>query len=157
MIAKAVGFKGDHCPRVLDVTAGLGGDAFVLASVGCEVALIERVPTVRELLRDALVRAEFQGQTDAELAEITARMKLLEFDSIQYLDSLGADALPEVIYVDPMFPERKKSAAVKKEMQVFHRIVGSDGDADQLFELALRKARNRVVVKRLESRIHWRC
>ena len=148
MIAKAVGFKGDNCPRVLDVTAGLGGDAFVLASAGCEVALIERVPTVRALLRNALARAAFQGQSDAGLAEIASRMQLLEFDSIEYLSALDDDSLPDVIYVDPMFPERKKSAAVKKEMQVFHRVVGADADADLLFQLALRKAGKRVVVKR---------
>ena len=47
-----------------------------------------------------------------------------------------------------MFPPRSKSALVKKEMRVFHALVGSDDDADELLPAALRVARKRVVVKR---------
>ena len=59
-------------------------------------------------------------------------------------DSVSID----VVYLDPMFPERKKSAKVKKQMQAFHAIVGTDADADGLLALALNVATYRVVVKR---------
>ena len=45
-IAKAVGIKGAELPSVIDATAGLGRDAFVLASIGCQVRLVERHPVV---------------------------------------------------------------------------------------------------------------
>ncbi len=144
MIAKAVGLRPKVFPRVLDATAGLGGDAFVLASLGCAVQMIERVPAVRAMLEDGLHRA----RQDASVAEVLGRMQLLEADSLTYLDGLVEEAQPDVIYLDPMFPERGKSALVKKEMRVFHRLVGSDPDADRLLEAALEKARYRVVVKR---------
>ena len=76
------------------------------------------------------------------------RMQLVSADSSQYLEDLEEAECPDVIYLDPMFPERKKSAAVKKEMQLFHRLIGPDSDASRLFDSAIAKARNRVVVKR---------
>ena len=39
-VAKAVGIKGSYLPDVVDATAGLGRDAFVLASVGCRVRML---------------------------------------------------------------------------------------------------------------------
>ncbi|WP_445775347.1 class I SAM-dependent methyltransferase, partial [Shewanella sp.] len=41
-IAKAVGLKQGVTPTVVDGTAGLGRDAFVLASLGCKVIMVER-------------------------------------------------------------------------------------------------------------------
>ncbi|MGB0414681.1 MAG: class I SAM-dependent methyltransferase [Coraliomargarita sp.] len=149
LIARAVGFKANHAPRVLDGTAGLGGDAFVLASLGCEVRMCERVPAVRALLADGLVQARKHADAqDAQLGVVLDRMKLLEADAIEYLQALDEGERPDVIYLDPMFPERTKSALVKKEMRVFHDLVGADSDADQLLEVALPVARQRVVVKR---------
>lgn len=145
MIARAVGVK-TPVPRVFDATAGLGGDAFVLASLGCPVSMAERVPAIRALLADGLARARASG--GAALTEIIGRMDLIECDSIEFLESLCAAELPDVIYLDPMFPVRRKSAAVKKAMQVIQRVVGPDDDADRLLELALEKAGSRVVVKR---------
>ncbi|MEO0510221.1 MAG: class I SAM-dependent methyltransferase [Verrucomicrobiota bacterium] len=147
MIAKAVGIKSGYVPAVLDATAGLGGDAFVLASLGCEMTLIERVPSVRAILRIGLQRAK-EHQEDAQLVETLERMNLLEFDSRDYLKLLPEKSRPDVIYLDPMFPERTKSAAVKKEMRVFHELVGADSDACELLPLALESVRCRVVVKR---------
>ena len=146
MIAKAVGLKSAVVPTVLDCTAGLGGDAFVLASLGCPVAMVERVPEVRALLADALEQA--RKQSDPELDGILDRMTLLEADAVQYLQSVPEAERPDVIYLDPMFPERSKSALVKKEMRLFHRLVGTDPDADALLLAALPVARKRVVVKR---------
>ena len=58
MIAKAVGLNKGFVPTILDATAGLGADAFVLASLGCEVKMIERSPLARLLLADGLERAK---------------------------------------------------------------------------------------------------
>lgn len=149
MIAKAVGIKAGVYPQVLDATAGLGRDAFVLASLGCQVQMIERSPVVSALLQDGLVRAQiFAAGEDHELLKVINRMQLLAQDSRTYLEALKSDDLPDVIYLDPMFPERQKTADVKKEMRAFHSIVGADEDADGLLPLALAHVNYRVVVKR---------
>ncbi len=149
MIAKAVGIKSGCYPHVLDATAGLGKDSFVLASLGCPVTLLERSPIVQVLLQDGLMRAlSFAREQDPELLVVLQRMQLITQDSGAYLASLDASALPDVIYLDPMFPERNKSADVKKEMAAFHDIVGKDEDADSLLPLALERVNYRVVVKR---------
>jgi 16S rRNA (guanine1516-N2)-methyltransferase len=149
MIAKAVGVKAGVYPNVLDATAGLGKDAFVLATLGCSVQMLERSPVVHALLADGLVRAREQASfEDPELAHIIARMELIAVDSQDYLGQISDENRPDVIYLDPMFPDRQKSADVKKEMAAFHHVVGKDEDADSLLEKALAKANYRVVVKR---------
>jgi len=149
MIAKAVGLRSGVTPHVLDATAGLGGDAFVLASLGCQMTLLERVPAVRGLLEDGLVQARrFSAEQDPGLLEVLERMTLVEADSLNYLREISEAERPDVVYLDPMFPVRTKSAMVKKEMRVFHSLVGVDSDADGLLEAALLCARYRVVVKR---------
>lgn len=152
MIAKAVGVRGQKVPRVIDATAGLGVDAFVLASLGCRVTLLERVPAVSALLQDGLSRSlAYAAENDHGLQVILERMQLVCSDAVDYFQQLREADYPDVVYLDPMFPERKKSAAVKKEMQVFHRLIGADSDADQVFQAALDLARERVVVKRPRS------
>lgn len=142
-VAKAVGVKGDFLPSVIDATAGLGRDAFVLASIGCSVRLVERNSVVAALLEDGLNRA----YQDAEIGEfMQQRMKLLPVRSIFELDPHFDFA--DAVYLDPMFPHKQKSALVKKEMRVFQHLVGADLDADQLFVPAKQLARKRVVVKR---------
>lgn len=149
MIAKAVGLGSGRLPTVLDATAGLGSDAFVLASLGCPVNMLERVPEVRALLSDGLVMAREWGQShDGQLLRILDRMQLIGADAASYLPTVNDDSRPDVVYLDPMFPLRSKSAQVKKEMHVFHSLVGTDLDADNLLDLALACARKRVVVKR---------
>lgn len=149
MIAKAVGIKAGVYPHVLDATAGLGKDSFVLATLGCRVTLIERSPIVHCLLQDGLHRARMgAAQEDPELAAVMQRMQLVEQDSRTYLADLSPEHYPDVIYLDPMFPERHKSADVKKDMAAFHSVVGKDMDADDLLPLALARVNYRVVVKR---------
>lgn len=145
MIAKAVGIKGSVRPQVLDATAGLGRDGFVLATLGCEVTLLERAPVIHALLADGLARAE---RSD-EVFDIVARMTLHHANSQQWMQQ-QADAGErfQVVYLDPMFPHNDKSALVKKEMRVFRPVVGDDLDADGLLDAALAIAENRVVVKR---------
>ncbi|MDI3323175.1 class I SAM-dependent methyltransferase [Pontibacterium granulatum] len=145
MIAKAVGIKGGIRPQVLDVTAGLGKDAFVLATLGCEMTLVERSPVIHALLRDGIERAK----QDPEVAEIVERMQLNHANSIDWMREHAANGERyQVVYVDPMFPHNDKSALVKKEMRVFRPVVGDDTDAEELLEAALGIAENRVVVKR---------
>lgn len=147
MIAKAVGVNGKLTPHVLDATAGLGGDGFVLACVGCKVTLMERSPIAYVLLADALERARIYAQEfDEELLQIMQRIELLPGNSIEYLRN--TNLFYPVIYLDPMFPERQKTAAVKKEMQLFHALIGKDEDSAELFALAHQRAWCRVVVKR---------
>ena len=143
MIAKAVGVQPGVRPQVLDATAGLGRDAFVLASLGCSMTLIERQPLIAALLEDGLARA----RQSTEVAPIAAQMRLLQGNAIELL-SAWTDEAPQVIYLDPMFPHRDKSALVKKEMRLFRPLVGDDLDAPALLAAALALASHRVVVKR---------
>ena len=142
-IAKAVGVKGKYLPTVVDATAGLGRDAFVLASIGCQVTMFERHPVVAALLADGLDRA-YQDPTIGQLLQ--KQLRLIYNSSLHGL-SLYQDK-PDVVYLDPMFPHRQKSALVKKEMRIFQQLVGSDLDAEELLEPARRLAKKRVVVKR---------
>ncbi|MEQ3528695.1 class I SAM-dependent methyltransferase [Pseudoalteromonas sp. XMcav11-Q] len=142
-IAKAVGLNKGAVPTVLDATAGLGRDAFVLASMGCKVVLHERNPVVAALLYDGLQRA----YQDAEIGEWVQSTMRLEFGSSHDLLE-QAGWRPDVVYLDPMFPHREKSAQVKKEMRVFQDLVGNDLDADALLPFSLQLATKRVVVKR---------
>ena len=140
-IAKAIGMKAGVTLHVIDATAGLGRDAFVLASLGCKVDMVERSPVAAALLEDGLERAYL----DAEIGEwMQQRMRLTHASGYEYLQQHKAD----VVYLDPMFPHKKKSALVKKEMRVFQGVVGADLDADDLLEVALAAAKYRVVVKR---------
>ena len=143
MIAKAVGIASGIRPTILDATAGLGRDAFVLAELGCTMTLIERQPLIAALLEDGLQRAS----ADPEVGPIVARMKLLCGNAIELLSAWN-DEEPQVIYLDPMFPHRDKSALVKKEMRLFRPLAGDDDDAPALLDAALALATHRVVVKR---------
>jgi len=148
-IAKAVGVRGGFYPQVLDATAGLGRDAFVLASLGCRVQMLERNPVVLALLTDGLKRLQRAAEMDAELAPIAERLELLpRVDSAAAWLALQAPESLPVVYLDPMFPSREKSAKVKKEMVAFHHIVGSDEDADDLLAPAYAACYYRTVVKR---------
>lgn len=141
-IAKACGLKSGLLPSVVDATGGMGRDAFVLASLGCELTLIERSPVIHALLEDGLHRASLHTDT----AETAARIKLVCASSIDWLSQHPQPA--EVVYLDPMYPHRDKSALVKKEMRYFRELVGDDSDAGELLEAAWSAQPARVVVKR---------
>lgn len=144
LVAKAVGLhKTRQSLHVLDATAGLGQDAFVLASLGCRLTLFERSPVIHALLADGLARAAITESC----SDIVARMDLKPGDSLSEMAKLTPGSV-DVCYLDPMFPHRDKSALVKKEMQVFRQIVGDDDDAPNLLQSALALAAYRVVVKR---------
>ncbi|MDH5427308.1 MAG: class I SAM-dependent methyltransferase [Nitrospirota bacterium] len=142
-ISKAVGIKKGHRPNIVDATAGLGRDAFVLTTLGCRVHMIERSKVIAELLEDGLRRA-CQDEKIGEM--IKNRLSLTCGESQKEL--LQTPFEPEVIYLDPMFPQKEKSALVKKDMRMLQEVVGPDEDADALLRLALTIATNRIVVKR---------
>lgn len=153
-IAKAIGLKqGLKPPYVIDATAGLAKDAFVLACLGCPITLLERSPIIVELINDAIVRAKEDENFNSILK---VGFKVIAESSIDYLTTLVENAkaapteilLPDVIYLDPMYPHRKKSASVKKNMQILQRLLGKDEDTNQLLDISLKVAKKRVVVKR---------
>jgi len=150
-IAKACGIKGGRKLHILDATAGLGGDSFVMASLGCTLTLLERSPVAFSLLNDALHRAN--ESDDIELIDIASRMTLYNVNALDVLSNkdMYSDHAFDVIYLDPMFPEKNKKALAKKEMQIFQQIVGADDDAGSLLEPALEAATYRVVVKRSKT------
>jgi 16S rRNA (guanine1516-N2)-methyltransferase len=147
LLGRAVGQGGNKMLRVLDATAGLGTDAFVLADHGSEVVLCEREPVIAALLRSGLQVAASSG--DPWLMSVVQRMSLCAGD----VRALPPERLRDVdvIYLDPMFPPRRKSAAVSKEMALFHTLLAraiDPQDADALLLWALRQDAARVVVKR---------
>lgn len=138
-LTKAIGLpKG--LTHILDLSAGLGGDAYVLAHLGANVVALERNPVLYCLLQEALDHSR-------PVAPDTAmRLQFVSADAIQYMQSLSER--PEVIYFDPMYPETDSTALPKKEMQMLSRLVGEDQDQLDVIKLALVKATNRVVIKR---------
>jgi 16S rRNA (guanine1516-N2)-methyltransferase len=137
LLAKACGAK--HQPKLLDLTAGLGRDAFVLASLGCEVLMIERHPIMHALLEDGVKRLK-QVLPDFKL-------DLIHYDSSEYLKTFSGQLDFDVIYIDPMHPERQKSALVKKEMRILRDLVGKDEDKVALINSALSAGVKKIVLK----------
>jgi len=139
-LPKAIGMKGGVNPHVVDATAGLGRDSFLMASLGARVTMIERSAQMHKLLAEGMARASAVG---GDVAEVISRMTLLQGDAKDLLPSLK----PEVVLVDPMHPARKNSALVKKEMRLIRDIVGVDDDCADLLQVALNCATKRVVLK----------
>ena len=139
-LPKAVGMKGGQSPTIIDATAGLGRDAFLLASLGSQVTLIERSDIIHELLAAGM---DVARQAGGQHKDIMDRMTLIHGDSITLLPHMQAD----VVLVDPMHPPRQKSALVKAEMRAIRDIVGVDEDQQLLVETALAMAAKRVVLK----------
>lgn len=143
-LAKAIGLKPGFNPTVIDATAGWARDAFVLASLGCQLTLLEQQLLLAALIEDGLTRAA----NDSDIAGIVAKMSLLNVNAVDYLIALSETNWPDVIYLDPMYPSRDKSALVKKDMQILHQLVGNDETGEALLAIALQRAKKRIVVKR---------
>ncbi|MDJ0877343.1 MAG: class I SAM-dependent methyltransferase [Halieaceae bacterium] len=141
-LGRAVGVGKWQDISVVDATAGLGRDSFVLADLGCQVTLLEREPVVFALLRDGIERG--QRSEDPWVAEVCQRMTLVRADAREWL----AGAAVDVVYLDPMFPARRKSARVKKDMWLFQQLLEPADVFGGLLEAALAAAGKRVVVKR---------
>lgn len=153
-VGKAVGL--DKVPagrrlQVVDATAGLGRDALVLAHLGCEVRMLEQSPVMHALLADGLERGV--AEAGAEFVEVLQRLQLVHMDARSWLTTAGREQPPDVVYLDPMFPPRDKTAKVKKDMALLHRLLGSEEDPGSLLEAALAVARHRVVLKRPDGKL----
>lgn len=148
MLVKAARVKGVETPRAVDATAGLGEDSLLLAAAGFTVTLCEADPVIAALLEDALARAS----AHEVLGPIVERMHLVAGDSRIALERAGAStgAQPDVVYLDPMFPGRTKSAAVKKKFQLIHGLERPTEplDEESLLQAALAAHPRKVVIKR---------
>ena len=143
LVVRAARIKGaGGSPTAVDATAGLGDDSFLLAAAGFSITLFEQNPVMAVLLQDAINKAHMLP----ELAETAERMHLVVGDSVQGLRHL--DAKPDVVLLDPMFPERRKSAAVKKKLQLIQRLERPCEDERALLEAAFAAQPRKVVVKR---------
>ncbi|MBZ2279499.1 class I SAM-dependent methyltransferase, partial [Buchnera aphidicola] len=127
---------------VLDGTAGLGKDAFILSFLGCTVYMIERNPVIAALLQDGLERAY---ENEKIGSWIKKRLHLIYDNSVQMLNL--SIIKPDVIYLDPMYPDKKKSLP-KKDMQIFQKFIGRDSDLNKLLKKSRQLAKKRVIVKR---------
>jgi len=145
-LLKAAGVRAGHPLNIIDATAGLGQDAFIFANAGCNVLMLERCALLHALLQDGLQRA--LCSMDNRVQEAAARMQLLLADSRE-VDLAALPLVPEVIYLDPMFPQRRrKSAKVKKNMFMLQQLLDDEPPEEGLLQKALLAASKRVVVKR---------
>ncbi len=170
LLVKAARVKGVDAPTAVDATAGLGEDSLLLAAAGFEVTLCECDPVIAALLQDALRRSA----GDPQLASAVARMHVVCGDSKEVLRSfaggggviellgfsaggtwpqglsIGDGAPPDMVYLDPMFPGRTKSAAVKKKFQLIHHLERpcDPHEEELLVEAALAAHPRKVVIKR---------
>jgi 16S rRNA (guanine1516-N2)-methyltransferase len=126
----------------MDCTAGLGEDSILLAAAGFMVRMYERDSIIAALLRDSLQRAI----EIPELKPIVERMELYEEDSLKALSHLNE--VPDVIYLDPMFPSRKKSALVKKKFQMLQQLEQPCEEGDKFLQAAIACKPRKIVVKR---------
>lgn len=144
LLARALNVKPKDHPCIIDATAGLGRDSFILATLGFTVTALERSPVIFALLRDALRRAAHDPAT----TEIASRLKLIHADAENWLTQYSKTIKPDIIYLDPMFPERDKTASVKKEMVILQNLLANDTDSESLLQTAIACSTRRVVVKR---------
>lgn len=142
LLVRAARVRGVEAPTAVDATAGLGEDSLLLAAAGFTVTMFEKDPVIGALLRDALERAA----NDPRLAGVAERMTLVEGDSMTGLRELGFS--PDVVFLDPMFPERTKSAAVKKKFQLLHHLERPCDNEGELLDAALAARPRKVVIKR---------
>ena len=142
LLVRAARVRGVDAPTAVDATAGLGEDALLLAAAGFSVTLFERDPVIAALLADALERAA----NDQQLEGIVARMRLVPVDAVEGLARL--DARPSVVFLDPMFPAKRKDAATKKKLQLFQMLESPCADEEELLAAALAARPRKVVVKR---------
>ncbi len=144
-LARAIGLHRRQDLSVLDGTGGFGRDGFVLAALGARITLCERSAVMHALLWEATARAARESWTKQALE----RIDLVCADAAMVLDR--GDTAFDVVYLDPMYPQRRKAALARKEMRLLRALVGDDSDAPALLRIALERARARVVVKRPSS------
>jgi 16S rRNA (guanine1516-N2)-methyltransferase len=142
-LLKACNNKLRNIRQVLDLTAGWGVDGYTLARHGQRVTLIEQNALVQAIVAHSLTRLA----ADPANAEIASRLSIEAIDAKRYLQNLPGDHEFDCIYLDPMFPAHKSTAKPAKEMQILQSLT-ENTELETCFELALKQARKRVVVKR---------
>lgn len=142
LLVQAARVRGCRQPLVIDATAGLGRDGFLLAAAGYRVRMIESNPVVAALLADGLERA----RRSPALAATAGRIDLTVGDAREHLPMLPE--APDVVFLDPMFPERTKSALVRQELRLLQLLDQKNRDADALLCAALAIPAKKIVVKR---------
>lgn len=128
---------------VLDLTAGWGADSLTLAAHGQQVTMLEQNSLLCAILAYSLQRLA----ADARGREIARRLTLTKANARDFLQDLDASQDFDCIYLDPMFPVHKSGAKPGREMQILQTLTGNT-DIEPCFDLSLRKAHRRVVVKR---------
>ena len=147
-LLKAIGLDKYSLPiSIVDATAGLGSDAYIMAAMGCQVTMVEQSGIIAALLNDGLSRA--RDAADSTLKTHLQRLSLEFSNSHDYLAKIQESGdKPDVIYLDPMFPPRLKTAKVKKDMALMQQLLPVNGDVIILLEKAIKCADKRVVLKR---------
>lgn len=163
LLVKASKIKDNDSPLVIDATAGMGEDSLLLAAAGFRVRMYERNPVIAALLEDTLKRA---GE-DPQLSDAVSRMEVICGDSIEALKQIAEQSemmagqmkgktektgttceKPDVVYLDPMFPERQKSALVKKKFQLIHMLENPCSDEEEMLGAAIAARPHKIVIKR---------
>ncbi len=154
LIARAAKIKeGESNLKAMDATAGFGEDSLILAAAGYEVMLYEKDPVIAALLKDCLIRA----RKIPEIKDMVMRMKLVEGDSIEAMLNMAelkkdetkvvAD-MPDLIYLDPMFPERQKSSKIKKKFQLIQKLERPCFNGEEMVNAALSLNPKKILIKR---------
>lgn len=138
LLAQAVGKKS---LGIVDTTTGWAQDSLALFRMGYQLTCMERSPVMAELIGDGLARL---AQKDWVLKRQLAMPRLLVGNAIELLSMLPEK--PDCIYLDPMFPPKRK-AATRKSMAILRDILGDDLDRAELFDIAMQTTGRRVVVK----------
>ena len=144
-LLKACGVRKANRPSVLDATAGLGTDSFLLTAAGCCVEALEVNPIVYALLSDGIERYKQLGRQEQEL------ISRLKIRNENFLNTKVGGERFQVVYLDPMFPAKSKTAQAKKDMAYVQNLIGKNSQSEKMFEVAKELAQERVVVKRAKS------
>jgi len=125
----------------LDATAGFGKDALEIAkNKRCQsVVLVEREKWLFYLLQEGITNAE-----NLESHQFINKFSIKNADSYQHLNNTKSNY--DLIYIDPMFPGVGRSKA-KRTIQAL-RDLTKGIETDGLLDLAIKRAKQRVIVKR---------
>ena len=175
LLLKATALGKNEGSTVYDLTAGLAQDSCIMALGGAStVHMVEKDSIVIALLEDAFRRMRLVADMctgtgeNAEdgvsgiAVELLSKLSLEQDDAINVAERLAQVPVtsclrPDICYLDPMFPPRAKSAAVRKNMSILHGLLKTQSYDDKgvrereeadLLLAALAAARQKVVVKR---------
>lgn len=128
--------------RIVDATAGFGEDSLLLAASGMNVDLYEYNPVIYALLYDSLTRAKHNPLLTSAVNNMTLHFE----DSTRTLNNL--DFRPDVVLLDPMFPERSKSGLIKKKFQLLQKLERPCSTEEELLKAAFAAKPQKIIIKR---------